>query len=112
VAALGGALTHSVNNLRKEASAALGEIADPAALPFLLPCRDDPDPDVRKLARWAISQCDASGRRPLCFSSGVRGGELRREHASRAGALDTQFRHCGRFPTGAEGDRAERQQVG
>ena len=57
---LGAALTHEVSNLRKEAAAALGEIADPTALVFLEPATSDPDPDVRKLVRWAIGRCQAA----------------------------------------------------
>ena len=57
---LGEALSHEVSNLRKEAAAALGEIADPAALVFLEPAAGDPDPDVRKLVRWAIGRCQAT----------------------------------------------------
>jgi HEAT repeat protein len=57
---LGEALTHEVSNLRKEAAAALGEIASPTALIFLEPAAGDPDPDVRKLVRWAIGRCQAA----------------------------------------------------
>jgi HEAT repeat protein len=49
-------LAHEQANLRKEAAAALGEIADGAALPFLQQVADDPDPEVRKNARWAIER--------------------------------------------------------
>ena len=49
-------LAHQEVNLRKESAAALGEIADPAAAPFLEAAAHDPDPDVRKTARWALSQ--------------------------------------------------------
>jgi len=59
IPALGAALTHDISNLRKEAAAALGEIADPQALPYLEAAKDEPDPDVRKLIRWAISRCQA-----------------------------------------------------
>ena len=41
-------------------AAALGEIADPSALAFLEPAAGDPDPDVRKLVRWAIGRCQAA----------------------------------------------------
>jgi HEAT repeat protein len=34
----------------------LGEIADAEALPYLLQVADDPDPEVRKNARWAIER--------------------------------------------------------
>jgi HEAT repeat protein len=57
VEVLGEALGSEVSNLRKEAAAALGEIADPRALARLGRCIDDPDPDVRKLVRWAIERC-------------------------------------------------------
>jgi HEAT repeat protein len=57
---LGQALSHDVSNLRKEAAAALGEIASPTALVFLEPASGDPDPDVRKLVRWAIGRCQAA----------------------------------------------------
>jgi HEAT repeat protein len=57
---LGEALSHDVSNLRKEAAAALGEIADPSALVFLEPAAGDPDPDVRKLVKWAIGRCRAA----------------------------------------------------
>jgi HEAT repeat protein len=60
IPALGAALAHEVSNLRKEAAAALGEIADPTALKFLEPAAGDPDPDVRKLVRWAIGRCQAA----------------------------------------------------
>jgi HEAT repeat protein len=49
-------LVHEQANLRKEAAAALGEIADAAALPYLEQVADDPDPEVRKNARWAIDR--------------------------------------------------------
>jgi len=60
IPALGAALTHEVSNLRKEAAAALGEVTDPTALKFLEPAADDPDPEVRKLLRWAIGRCQAA----------------------------------------------------
>ena len=53
-------VSHEVSNLRKEAAAALGEIANPTALVFLEPAAGDPDPDVRKLVRWAIGRCKAA----------------------------------------------------
>jgi len=56
VDALGQALTFSISNLRKEAAAALGEIASPAGIPFLEAISSDIDPDVRKIAQWAIEQ--------------------------------------------------------
>jgi HEAT repeat protein len=47
---------HEQANLRKESAAALGEIADPAAMPYLEHVQNDADPEVRKNARWAIQQ--------------------------------------------------------
>jgi hypothetical protein len=47
---------HPQANLRKEAAAALGEISDPGGRQFLEPVLDDPDPEVRKNARWAMQQ--------------------------------------------------------
>ena len=54
---LGQALGSDVSNLRKEAAAALGEIADPRSLAALEAAANDPDPDVRKLIQWAIGRC-------------------------------------------------------
>jgi HEAT repeat protein len=51
VSAIGAALTGDIGNLRKEAAAALGEIADPASLPLLQAHANDPDPDVRRNVR-------------------------------------------------------------
>jgi HEAT repeat protein len=48
-----------ISNLRKEVVAALGEIGDAAALPLLEKAAEDPDPDVRKLAAWAIERVSA-----------------------------------------------------
>jgi hypothetical protein len=45
---IGKCVVHPQANLRKEAAAAMGEIADPAAEPFLALSADDPDPEVRK----------------------------------------------------------------
>ena len=47
-----------ISNVRKEAAAALGEIADPSARPLLEPYSGDPDPDVRKLVRWALQKIE------------------------------------------------------
>ncbi len=60
VPALGSALVHEVSNLRKEAASALGEIASSTALPYLERASGDPDPDVRKIVRWAIGVCSAA----------------------------------------------------
>lgn len=46
-------------NLRKEAAAASGEIAHPAAEPFLALVVNDLDPEVRKNSRWALQQIAA-----------------------------------------------------
>jgi HEAT repeat protein len=59
VDAIGSCLAHPQANLRKESAAALGEIADPAGQRFLQPIVDDPDPEVRKNARWAMQQIAA-----------------------------------------------------
>jgi HEAT repeat protein len=56
VASIGACLAHPQANLRKESAAALGEIADPGGQKFLEPILDDPDPEVRKNARWAMQQ--------------------------------------------------------
>ena len=42
-----------------QAAAALGEIAHPDGEAFLAVIADDPDPDVRKNARWALQQIAA-----------------------------------------------------
>ena len=57
---LGEALAHEVSNLRKEAAAALGEIARPDGARLFRAAAGDPDPDVRKLVRWAIGRCKAA----------------------------------------------------
>jgi HEAT repeat protein len=49
-------LDHAEANLRKESATALGEIGDASVVPFLEPALNDPDPDVRKTARWALSR--------------------------------------------------------
>jgi HEAT repeat protein len=51
-------LSGEIANLRKEAAAALGEIADPSVLRTLKKYSDDPDPDVRKNVRWAIGRIE------------------------------------------------------
>jgi HEAT repeat protein len=55
-------LSHEQANLRKESAAALGEIAEPAAQPFLEEVMDDLDPEVRKNARWALQQISSRNR--------------------------------------------------
>jgi HEAT repeat protein len=42
--------------LRKEAAAALGDIADPRARVALAARSSDSDPDVRKTVAWALSR--------------------------------------------------------
>jgi HEAT repeat protein len=56
---IGGCITHEQANLRKEAAAALGEIANADAEPFLALVANDPDPEVRKNSRWALQQIAA-----------------------------------------------------
>ena len=56
---IGGSITHEQANLRKEAAAALGEIAHSDAEPFLVLVANDPDPEVRKNSRWALQQIAA-----------------------------------------------------
>ncbi|TAL14646.1 MAG: HEAT repeat domain-containing protein, partial [Aquabacterium sp.] len=53
------ALVHEISNLRKEAAIALGEVGDPQARPALEQAANDPDPDVRKLARLALGRLAA-----------------------------------------------------
>jgi HEAT repeat protein len=59
VGPIGGCITHEQANLRKEAAAALGEIANTAAEPFLALVANDSDPEVRKNSRWALQQIAA-----------------------------------------------------
>jgi HEAT repeat protein len=56
---IGNCINHDQANLRKEAAAALGEIAHPDGEAFLAVIADDADPDVRKNARWALQQIAA-----------------------------------------------------
>jgi HEAT repeat protein len=60
---IGNCITHEQANLRKEAAAALGEIADSDGEPYLALIADDGDPDVRKNARWALQQIAAKKAR-------------------------------------------------
>jgi vesicle coat complex subunit len=60
---IGSCITHEQANLRKEAAAALGEIADRDGEAYLVMVADDPDPDVRKNARWALQQIAAKKAR-------------------------------------------------
>ena len=57
---IGHCITQEQANLRKEAAAALGEIGEPDGEPFLALVANDPDPDVRKNARWALHQIAAN----------------------------------------------------
>jgi HEAT repeat protein len=59
VGSIGGCIIHEQANLRKEAAAALGEIAHPSAEPFLALVANDLDPEVRKNSRWALQQIAA-----------------------------------------------------
>jgi HEAT repeat protein len=56
---IGDCIGHEQANLRKEAAAALGEIAHSDAEPYLALVANDPDPEVRKNARWALQQIAA-----------------------------------------------------
>jgi len=57
---IGPMMSLDIPNLRKECAAALGELAQPQSAPFLAPFVDDPDPDVRKNVRWAMSKIESS----------------------------------------------------
>jgi HEAT repeat protein len=59
---IAGQLLHEVGNLRKEAVIALGEIGDPAAIPALEAAGGDPDPDVRKLSKLALTSIELNSR--------------------------------------------------
>ncbi|UQR61330.1 HEAT repeat domain-containing protein [Bradyrhizobium sp. C-145] len=52
-------LDHQLPSLRKDAAAALGEIADPSARDALVARSRDDDPDVRKTVSWALGQIRA-----------------------------------------------------
>ncbi len=60
IPALGVCARDPMSNLRKAAIGALGAIAHNDGRPFVELAMDDPDPDVRKLARWAMSKLDAA----------------------------------------------------
>ena len=53
ISALANCIEDPISNLRKSAVAALGEIKHVDGLPLLEIAKNDNDPDVRKLARWA-----------------------------------------------------------
>jgi HEAT repeat protein len=57
---LGTCARDPMSNLRKAAIGALGSIGHRDARPFVESALDDPDPDVRKLARWAMSKLEAA----------------------------------------------------
>jgi HEAT repeat protein len=59
VPALCEALRHPVSNLRKEAASALGLLAAPESEPALRAACEDPDLEVRKLARRALARLGA-----------------------------------------------------
>jgi HEAT repeat protein len=59
VRGIGQCITHEQANLRKEAAAALGEIAHADGEAYLTLVANDADPDVRKNARWALQQIAA-----------------------------------------------------
>jgi HEAT repeat protein len=61
VPALCDALQHAMSNLRKEAAIALGEIGDPRAITPLEKALADSDPDVRKLAKLALTTMQMNG---------------------------------------------------
>ncbi len=52
-------LTHPVSNVRKEAAMCLGEIGNPVAIASLRAALLDRDPDVKKIAAWAIAKLQA-----------------------------------------------------
>jgi HEAT repeat protein len=58
---LSEALQHSVSNLRKEAVIALGDIGDARAITHLERALHDSDPDVRKLAKLALTTIQMQG---------------------------------------------------
>jgi HEAT repeat protein len=54
--AIGRCAADEISNLRKAAVTALGEIADTEGRRYLEPALGDSDPDVRKMARWALER--------------------------------------------------------
>ena len=54
--AIGRCAADEVSNLRKAAVTAIGEICDPEGRRYLEPALLDSDPDVRKMARWALDR--------------------------------------------------------
>jgi HEAT repeat protein len=55
-----------VSNLRKDVVTGLGDIGHADALPFLEQAAEDPDPDVRKIARWSIQRVLSARPDPDC----------------------------------------------
>lgn len=45
-----------VRVLRRNAAIALGNLRDPAAIPFLIPLLRDPHPEIRSAAAWALGE--------------------------------------------------------
>jgi HEAT repeat protein len=56
VLAIVAVLDDQIPVLRKDAAAALGDIADPRAREPLIARVGDPDPDVRKAIVWALGR--------------------------------------------------------
>ena len=56
ISAIGSELNHIMANVRKAVVSALGEIKHIDAIPYLQIALQDADPDVRKIARWALHQ--------------------------------------------------------
>lgn len=56
--AIGRCATDEISNLRKAAVTAIGEIADAEGRRYLEPALRDSDPDVRKMARWALDRIE------------------------------------------------------
>jgi HEAT repeat protein len=54
--AIGRCAADEISNLRKAAVTAIGEIADLEGRRYLEPALRDSDPDVRKMARWALDR--------------------------------------------------------
>ena len=54
--AIGRCAADEISNLRKAAVTAIGEIADAEGRRYLEPALRDSDPDVRKMARWALER--------------------------------------------------------
>ncbi|MDE2052843.1 MAG: HEAT repeat domain-containing protein [Gammaproteobacteria bacterium] len=54
--AIGRCAADEISNLRKAAVTAIGEIADAEGRRYLEPALRDSDPDVRKMARWALDR--------------------------------------------------------